>query len=471
MRNNIITLTDSYKMSHWKIYPDKLEVMYSYFESRDGAKWDKTMFFGLQYIIKEYFEGVVVTKEGIAEAKALVDAHMGPGVFNEKGWTRLLEKHGGKLPLRIKAVKEGSLIPVSNVMMTIENTDQEFPFLTNFAETILTQNWYGSAVATNSYEQKKIIYKYLQETGDVAGLGYKLHNFGFRGSSSVESAGISDAGHLANFYGTDTIKGIELARDYYDGGVNSHSIVATEHSLMSVLGRDGETEMARRVLEQNPTGLVAIVGDTYDIFNFCENIVGGELRDLVLGRDGTLVVRPDSGDPVKILPEILSILGSKFGQAKNAKGYYVLNDKVRVIQGDAVGIETLPLYLEAIKEAGYSADNIAFGSGGGLVAKVDRDTQRNAYKCSAAKIDGEWRDVYKDPITAREFAKKSKAGRLALVPDGDSVKTIKVEGEADHPEDLLEVVFENGVLLRDQKFEDIRRIANKEFEAKELTTA
>jgi len=464
MRNNIILNSDSYKTSHWKIYPKGLQKMYSYFESRDGAKWNTTVFFGLQYFVKEYLEGVVVTEEKIKNAKKVIDAHMGPGIFNEEGWKYILKEHGGKLPIRIKAVPEGSVIPVSNVMMTIENTDEKCGWLTNYLETLLSNVWSPCTVATNSREQKKIILKYLEETGDPAEIDFKLHNFGARGVSSPETAATTDAAHLTAFKGSDAMIGIELIQGYYNmEDMPSFSIPASEHSNCTLLGRKGEVDVMRKMLTEFPTGLMACVSDSFDIVQACRDYWGGELKDLVLGRDGVLVVRPDSGDPTKVLPEILGILGSKFGQTKNSKGYYVLNNKVRVIQGDAVGIETLPLYLEAIKEAGYSASNIAFGSGGGLVQKVDRDVQRFAVKCSAAKIDGEWRDVFKDPITAGEFAKKSKAGRLALIPDGDSLKTVKVEGEADHPEDLLEVVFENGVLLRDQKFEDIREIANKEF--------
>lgn len=463
MKNNIVTLTDSYKFSHWKIYPTGLQKMYSYFESRHGAKWSNTIFFGLQYFAKEYLEGVVVTKEKIQQAKELVEVHVGKGIFNEKGWLALLEKHGGKLPIRIKAVPEGMIVPVGNVMMTIENTDEEFAWLTNYLETLLVEIWYPNAVATNSYEQKKILFRYLQKTGDPAGLGFKLHDFGFRGATSVESAGIGGAGHLVNFMGTDTVKALELARDYYSAGICGFSIPATEHSQMSLFGRDGEIKMMRRVLEEFPTGLVACVSDTYDLYDAVQNKWGKELKELVLKREGCLVIRPDSGNAEQILPDILGILGPKFGQTKNSKGYFVLNDKVRLIQGDNVSIETLEKFLKAITDAGYSADNIAFGSGGGLLQKLDRDTQRNAFKCSAAKIDGKWLDVFKDPITAKDYSKKSKAGRLALIPDGDTVKTVKVDGEQDHPEDLLVTIFENGYLKKEWTFEEIRARAGKEF--------
>ena len=465
---NFILLTDSYKTSHWKIYPKELQVMYSYLESRVGATHNGTLVVGPQALIKKNLLGKdVITKEKIAEAKIIIDAHMGPGVFNEEGWNNLLVKYKGALPIRIKAVPEGMVIPTGNVLMSIENTDEEFPWLTNYLETYMVQVWYPMTVATNSYEQKKIILDALEKTGDPAGIMFKLHDFGFRGVTSVEAAGLGGMAHLVNFMGTDTIMALLYADRYYnankalEAGIAGFSIPATEHSQMSLLGRKGEPVMMKRLLEQFPTGLLACVSDTYDIIQACRDYWGGELKDAVMERDGVLVIRPDSGDATKILPEIMGILGQAFGQTKNAKGYYVLNDKVRVIQGDNVDIETLPQFIKAITDAGYSADNIAFGSGGGLLQKVNRDTQRFAFKCSAAKIDGEWRYVQKDPVTAGEFAKKSKQGRLALVKDGEGYRTIENATEEDMKNDILEVVYENGVLVKEYDFAQVR--ANAEI--------
>ncbi len=453
MKNNIITLTDSYKTSHWLLYPEKTQRIYSYFESRTGARWNDTVFFGLQYILKEYLEGQVITEQKIKEAKELVDAHMGPGIFNEKGWMRMLEKYHGYLPIIIKAVPEGLPIPTSNVLFTIENTDDEFPWITNYLETILTHVWSSSTVCTNSYEQKKILLQYLDETGDPSLVDFKLHDFSMRGCSSVETAATGGAGHLVNFKGTDNMRALELARDYYSAGVCGFSIVATEHSNLSILGRHGEEEIMRNMLKKFPSGLIACVSDSFDLYNACANIWGDKLREMVLERDGCLVIRPDSGKAEKILPDILSILGDKFGQEMNAKGYYVLNPKVRLIQGDNVSIDTLKLFLDAIKKAGYSADNIAFGSGGALVQKVDRDIQRFATKCSAAQIDGKWLDVYKDPIT--DGGKKSKPGRLALIKTEAGYETIK-ESDLGDRKNILETVFENGEITKEYTFDEVR---------------
>ena len=451
---NILTLTDSYKFSHYAQYPEGTKRVYSYFESRTGAKFHETVFFGLQYFLKQYLQGVVVTKEKIAEAKALCDAHIGPGLFNEAGWIRILEKYQGRLPVRISAVAEGAPVPVSNVLMTIENTDDEFPWLVNYLETLLVQVWYPSTVATQSREMKKIILRYLEETGDPEGIDFKLHDFGFRGVSSVESAGIGGAAHLVSFKGTDTVRGLEVVRDYYRGGIVGFSIPASEHSTITSWGKDGETAAYRNMLQKYPTGLMACVSDSWDVLNACENIWGGALADLVRERAGTVVVRPDSGDPLVVLPQILEILGRKLGETTNAKGYKVLNPKVRVIQGDGITFDTLEPILEAVKRAGYSADNLAFGSGGGLLQMLNRDTQRFAFKCSAIQIGDEWRDVYKAPAT--DPTKNSKRGRVELFRTLDGYETA-IEGQKGT--DALRTVFQNGMVMQDESFDSVRLLA------------
>ena len=241
MDKNILLLTDSYKVTHHKQYPPKTEKVYSYFESR-GGEFDSTVFFGLQYYLKEYLQGVVVTKEKIEEARKLVEQHLGKGLFNESGWNYILEKHGGKLPVSIKAVKEGSLVPTDNVLMTIENTDPNCYWLTNYLETLLVQVWYGTTVATLSNHVKQLILKYLDKTGDMSLVNFKLHDFGFRGVSSVESSAIGGAAHLVNFLGTDTMSALSFIKEYYGMDCAGFSIPASEHSTITSWGRENETE-------------------------------------------------------------------------------------------------------------------------------------------------------------------------------------------------------------------------------------
>lgn len=455
IQDNIIARTDSYKVAHFKQYPDGTTRVFSFFESR-GGRYPAVQLFGLQCLIKKHLLGKVVTEEKIQEAKELFTDHFGNAeLFNEAGWRHILEAHDGHLPIEIRAVAEGTLVPVSNVLVTVENTDPKVPWLTNYIETLLVELWYPTTVATQSYYMKKEILRYLEETGTPADINFKLHDFGFRGSTSVESAGIGGMAHLVNFKGTDTIEALRYAKAYYNEKMAGFSIPAAEHSTITSWGRDHEVDAYRNMLEQYPSGLVAVVSDSYNIFEACEKLWGGILRDEVLARDGVLVIRPDSGDPIEVLPKVLDILGRKFGYTTNDKGYKVLNPKVRLIQGDGIDHKSIGVILEALKQAKWSADNIAFGSGGGLLQKLDRDTQKFAFKCSAALVSGEWIDVLKDPIT--DPGKKSKAGRLALIKKDGKYATVKEENAGG--ENLLIPVFRNGVLLVDQTFAQVREQA------------
>lgn len=451
--SNILLLTDSYKVSHWKQYPAGTTKVYSFFESR-GGEYPEVTFFGLQYFIKRYLQGVVVSKEKIDEAEEIFALHFGTReLFNRADWEYILETHGGRLPVEIRAVPEGTPVTTSNVLMTIVNTDPRTAWLTNYLETILSQVWYPSTVAAVSRGMRATIRKYLEETGDPAGIDFKLHDFGFRGSTSVESAGLGDAAHLLSFSGTDTLEGIMLARRYYSATMPGFSIPAAEHSTITSWGRAGETAAYRNMLRQFPTGLVAVVSDSYDIYQAVRERWGGELKNEVLARDGTLVVRPDSGYPPTVVVKVLELLGEAFGYTLNDKGYRVLNPKVRVIQGDGIDASMLILVLDTMKRAGWSADNVAFGSGGGLLQKVNRDTQKFAFKCSAIEIEGEgWRPVMKDPVT--DSSKRSKAGRLALVRSEAGYRTVSPDEAGEH--DLLVPVFRNGELLRDYSFDEVR---------------
>ncbi|XP_060066239.1 nicotinamide phosphoribosyltransferase-like [Ylistrum balloti] len=461
--DNILLITDSYKVTHHYQYPPNSTVVCSYFESR-GGKFEKTVFFGLQYIIKRFLEGSVVTKEKIEEARDLYFLHFGHNYFNEEGWNYILEHHDGKLPMRIKAVPEGSVVPTKNVLFTVENTDPKCFWLTNYFETLLVQVWYPMTVATNSRYQKEIIAKYLDETADdLAFLGLKLHDFGFRGSTSVESAGIGGAAHLVNFCGTDTIAAIATARRYYGCDMAGYSIPAAEHSTITTWGKDGETQAFRNMLTQFPSGPMACVSDSYDIWNACENVWGEKLKDIIVERgknDGVLVVRPDSGDPAEVVIKVLTILEKKFGQTTNKKGFKMLPPYLRVIQGDGISYESLAKILEAMKKNQWSADNLVFGSGGALLQRMDRDTQKCAYKCSYAVIGGKEVNVFKEPIT--DLKKKSKKGRLTLEYENGEYKTVE-EGKGNPNMDALVTVFENGKLLKDYTFAEVRGNAELEL--------
>jgi nicotinamide phosphoribosyltransferase len=365
-------------------------------------------------------------------------------------------------------VPEGTVVPVRNVLATIENTDPECFWLTTWLETALLRAvWYGTTVASQSWKIKQVILDYLERTGDPSLIDFKLHDFGARGVSSLESAGIGAAAHLVNFMGTDTISGLLYAREFYNCEMAGFSIPAAEHSTITSWGRDGEVKAYANMLAQfaRPGSIVAIVSDSYDIYNAVRNLWGEELRQAVVDSGATIVIRPDSGDPLTINQQLIEILGEKFGYTTNAKGFKVLNN-VRLIQGDGVNELTIRSILGGFMAMGWSADNIAFGMGGALLQAVDRDTQRFAMKCSSVQIDGEWRDVQKDPIT--DSGKKSKAGRVTLwtnsgnefasgvtTPSGWTDRGIGSWSEA-----LIEV-YRDGELITDYTFDEVRANARK----------
>jgi nicotinamide phosphoribosyltransferase len=417
-----------------------------------------TVFFGLQYYLRTYLEGPRFTAADVDAADAFCKQHFGRDLFNRGGWLRLYEKHQGRLPVRINAVPEGTVVPTLNVLATIENTDPEFPWLTNYLETLLLKVWYPITVATLSREIKKVIKGFLERTGDPSLLPFKLHDFGYRGVSSEETAAIGGAAHLLNFMGTDTVAGIVLLQQHYGAQMPGFSVPASEHSTITAWGKEHEVDAYRNMLTAYPEGIVACVSDSYNIFNACEKLWGEILKPDVVKRKGTLVVRPDSGDPVTVLAKVLEILGAKFGYETNQKGYRVLPPYIRVIQGDGVNLFTIQNMLYQLsKFHGWSADNIAFGMGGALLQQLNRDTQKFAFKCSAARIDGEWQPVFKDPVT--DPGKNSKHGRLALVANDDGLRTIENVGDHGAEHDQLVTVFENGAVTKEYELESIRRRA------------
>lgn len=452
MQNNILLLTDSYKLSHYKQYPSGTSHIYSYFESR-GGKFEQVTFFGLQYLLKEYLAGEVVTQAKIDQAAKLYAAHFGSEtLFNREGWEYILEKYQGRLPIRIKAVAEGAVIPTHHVLMTVENTDPKCYWLSNFLETLLVQLWYPCTVATTSKAVRSLILSYLEKTGDPSLIDFKLHDFGFRGVSSVESAGIGGAAHLVNFMGTDTVTALTFIQEYYQpDSMFGFSIPAAEHSTITSWKQEGELDAYRNMLDQYPEGLVAVVSDSYDVYYACEKLWGEALKEKILARNGTLVVRPDSGIPKDVVLKVIEILGEKIGYTINEKGYKVLVPQIRVIQGDGVNYESIGEILENLALNGWSADNITFGMGGALLQKVHRDTQKFAFKCSCATVDGQDRLVFKDPIT--DHGKKSKKGRLKLIFKDNEYHTVNLDEEG---EDLLVTVFENGEILKDYTFDEVK---------------
>ncbi len=461
-KENFITMTDCYKLTHWIQFPKNTKKIYLYLESR-GGKFDSTLFFGLQAIIKKHFEGVVVEEWMLDDAEEKVTGIFGyKSYFNRKGWERIINVHGGKLPIKITAVREGTLVNTHNVLVTIEGTDDEVPFIAGHCETLLMQVWYPITVATKSFYIKKLIKKYADKAGETVS-PFNLNDFGYRGVSSRESAGLGGMAHLINFLGTDTIAAIEDAQKYYGAvGVCGYSVMAAEHSTITAYGRENESLAYRTILEAAPDdAIVSMVCDSYDTENAVGNIFGKELKDLILRRKGKLVVRPDSGFPPDIAVLVLDLLWKSFGGHKNENGYKVLNPHVGVIYGDGIDLASIgSILFNVVDLAGFAPSCIIFGMGGALLQQVNRDTQQFALKCSGIWDGEKWNDIYKQPKT--DAGKNSKRGLLRLVKTDKGYATLKRDLNHPNETNLLETIFENGKLIRTQTFDEIRSIANSQ---------
>lgn len=464
--NNIILMTDSYKLTHYRQYPVGTERVYSYFEARAGAAFPYTVFFGLQYKLLEFLQGVAVTQEDLEEAAELSGEHfMNSKEFNRAGWQYIIDEHGGKLPVRIKAVPEGMVVPINNVLMTIENTDDKCWWLTNALESMLTHIWHACNVATISRHVKEMMASYLEQSADdMSALMFMLHDFGYRGAAGHEAAAVGGAGHLLNFLGTDTLPAMQVARRYYGADLKglAYSVPATEHSTMTALGPEGEKDQIDRIIIDNKTGILSMVGDSYDIYEFthyiCSKADELKARTNPDGSPARFVERPDSitqqhKDPAELTLWIVETLGEGFGYTVNSKGYKVLDPHVRVLWGDGIGPDGVDQILAALVGAGWSAENIVFGMGGGLLQKHNRDTQRFATKASAMRDADGWRDVFKNPLDA---TKASKRGRLSLIDYEGRLTTVS---EPDRRDDLLRVVFENGEVFNETTFAEARERA------------
>lgn len=432
----------------YRQYPPKTTRVFSYMEGR-GPEFDRFIFFGLQGFIKEYLL-TPITQSDINQAARFYKTHGEP--FNQEGWQLILDEYDGYLPLEICAIPEGTEVPIRLPIITVVNTDPRLAWLTTWVETALVRAiWYPSTVATKDRSIRQLMDEKLALTGDPSGVTFKLHDFGARGASSFETASIGGAAHLLYFAGTDTVSGVTYLIDYYQADVEGFSIPAAEHSTIISWGKEHEADAYQNMLTQfaNPGSVLAVVSDSYDIFHAAEHIWGHELIDQIKQSNATLVIRPDSGNPVEVNSRLLDILADKFGYQVNDKGYKVLNH-VRLIQGDGVNESVIQEVLSTIIAKGYSADNIAFGMGAALLQKVHRDQLGFAMKASAIERENEWIAVEKTP--QQDLFKASKAGRITTVLQ-DNKLTLGQHGD---DFDQLRPVYRNGALLLDESFTIIR---------------
>lgn len=465
MSKNLLTATDTYKFGHLYQYPQGITKVYSYLQTRTNkGKMDEVVFYGLQYYIKEYLQQPI-TKENVDEFVETVEHILGPGAVQRYHYDKLVDL--GYLPLRIKAVPEGTVVPVKNVLMTIENTHPDFYWLVGFVESLLLKVWNTCTVASNSYRIKKAVTKFGLETCDTNDhTKFQIHDFGYRGCSSEETAALSGSAHLLSFLGTDTVPAVGLIKKFYGGtwpiGL---SVPASEHSVMSSYTVDGELDGFKNMLKLYPTGIVSIVSDTYNLWNVLENYTE-VLRTEIETRDGKLVFRPDSGHPTDIIcgdlaarpgssesKGALQILWDKFGGTLNSKGYKVLNPKVGLIYGDGIFFERMIDILSRMKEQGFASSNIVFGIGGLLLQNFNRDDLGFAMKATYCEVGDEKRSIVKFPMTDK--GKKSHSGKVALRKDaaGNMYTIDNLDSDTDT---LLQLVFEDGKLVREDTFQNIR---------------
>lgn len=454
---NPILATDSYKHSHFLQYPPEMRILSAYVEARQNILSNRVLFLGLQAFLIDHL-GRPITMADVEEAAEVTQAHGVP--FNRAGWERIVRLHGGHLPLSISALPEGMIVPTGVPLVQVENTDPALGWLTTFIETALLRAiWYPTTVATISWRCRAIIRAGLLKTSeDPEGqLPFKLHDFGARGVSSAQSAGLGGMAHLVNFSGTDTMEGLMAARRYYGADMAGFSIPAAEHSTITAWGREREGEAYANMLAQFGEGTVAVVSDSYDLDHAVSQLWGSALADKVMAHKGTLVIRPDSGDPVETPLRVLETLWNIFGGRVNAKGFRVLDDHLRVIQGDGMSPVTISRLIDRLIGAGFAIDNIAFGMGGGLLQHVNRDTLSFAMKADAMCDDQDiWHDIAKNPAT--DPAKRSKAGRQAVVMEGDSARAVRLD-ELGGRTNLLQEVWRDGRLLCHHPFDAVRERA------------
>lgn len=467
---NFCFSTDFYKMTHWKQYPVGMNRIVSYCEAREGAIFDEIVFCDLIPILKDYFEGVVVTQQKIDEAETYT-LRMGghPEYFNREMWEHIIDEYGGKLPLRIRALEEGTVVRPGVPMFVIENLGGEKTFpLVNHSETLLMHIWNGITVASASRHIKKSIIPFVEKSGTMDVLPFMVHDFGFRGVSSFQTAVHGGMSHLINFLGTDTNEAVRAIDHYYPG--SSHyglSVWATEHSVATSFGPgEDERNYLRHQLKNAPgSAIISIVMDSYNTYNFAGEIADTpDIKALIIDREGRVVFRPDSGNPRIVVPKLLDILGTVFGYNINDKGYKVINHNVGVIQGDGMDIHSIPELYRIITDNGWSSDNLVVGSGGGLLQKWNRDDLRFAIKACYGEIDGVGFDIYKNPVTANagKETKASKKGNIKVQEVGNLQHIVITTSDTmyDAYVDSMEVVYELGEIKTNRTFDQIREKAN-----------
>ncbi|MDG3009239.1 nicotinate phosphoribosyltransferase [Rhodococcus sp. D2-41] len=475
-----LLLTDGYKLDHRRQYPAGTTRVYSNFTNRASRipGVDRVVHFGLQAfcrrVLVEAFARFFAADEDVvaAEYRRVLDVYLGP---NEIGTDHIRALHRrGCLPLRICAVPEGTRVPLRVPSFTIENTDPEFSWLVNYLETAISAAvWHPSTTATIADRYRRLLDARAAATGGpAAAVDFQAHDFSFRGQASLDAAAASGAAHLLSFRGSDSLTSLDWIDRYYpgDNGFVAASVPATEHSVMCAGGQEDEAQTYRRLLELYPRGIVSVVSDTWDLWRVITEILPG-LREQIVGRDGKLVVRPDSGDPADILcgdrtaepgtpaaKGVVRLLHELFGGTVNPAGFVELDPHIGAIYGDSITLARAEAICDRLAAAGYASTNVVFGIGSFTYQYVTRDTFSSAIKATWVEVGGQGRNLRKDPVTDNG-TKRSATGRLAVAsgPDGELTLIEQASAEQERAS-LLRPVWEDGKPVRTQSFADVRRV-------------
>ena len=484
---NPLLLTDGYKTGHHLQYPQNTTLVYSNFTPRSNKYapkgCDQVVSFGQQMVMKqihEAFQNEFFSKpkeEVCGEMKRELSLYLGTD-YDVSHFEALHDL--GYLPIHVKGIEEGTLVPIRVPVLTIYNTHPKFYWVTNYLETILSNLlWKPMTSATIAHTYRKVLTKWQEKTDAEKGwfIDWQGHDFSMRGMDSVDAVISSGLGHLTSFSGTDSLPTLHGARKFYgEDGFIGGSVNATEHSVMCAGGSDDEVGTFKRLLETYPTGILSIVSDTWDLWKVCtEHVV--TLKEEILARDGKLVIRPDSGDPVDILcgkfndkgepvskyrnipidKGVIELLWDVFGGTVNEQGYKVLDSHIGAIYGDSITIDRADEICKRLEAKGFASTNVVLGIGSFTYQYNTRDTFGFAMKATYVELDGVGREIFKDPITD-DGTKKSATGLLKVFKttlEGDIVLHDHVSW-AEENEGILKTVYKDGVFQNTTTLTKIR---------------
>jgi nicotinamide phosphoribosyltransferase len=454
---NQIIDTDSYKVPQWRFYRPGVRRIYSFLESR-GGEHAELMLAGLQPLL--YKLGQPVQDWEIEEAGEFFAKHFGfSSYMNRTMWDEIVHKHDRKLPLEIRAVPEGLMLPKKTPLLTSENTADLCAPLVGYKETMMMRDvWPASSIASRVFRMKQRLKPFFDETSDNGVSPFAVLDFMSRGVFGYDHSCLAGAVFTFFFGGSDNMPGIRYANYYYHSDMAAHSVAATEHSIASGFGYGNDDDYIDWCIDQaEPGSILSLVGDTWDIFKFTKALTREDRKNKIINKNLSVVDRPDSGGRARVLPDILRTLAQGFGTTRNSKGYDVLNYNAKALWADGMNENTITEPVAEAKKIGISSDSVMAGSGGGIgAADLDRDTDRWAFKASEYLMeDGTRIPVYKDPIT--DPGKTSKKGRFGVLRDEAGIfRTISRENDAEDHADLLEVHFRNGDVINPSTLDQIR---------------